>query len=180
MGQYYRPVMEKDGKVTVFNREVDGKYTSAKLMEHSWWGNDLMSAIAEMMYQTKVRLIWCGDYAEDDEIEKCGLTVSQVWDCKGKGVKSTDFSIDNLFLCNHDTKEFIDLKKYKEKSENDGWIINPISLLTAQGNGRGGGDYYYGNCVNQELVGSWSWDLISLETTAPEGYTEDAETYFKE
>ena len=44
-----------------------------------------------------------------------------------------------------------------------------IHLLTAEGNGRGGGDY---NGPDLELVGTWARDVISVEGLVPEGYTE--------
>ena len=41
MGQYYRPILgDKYGlNCKVFDRSVDGRYTLAKLLEHSWWQN---------------------------------------------------------------------------------------------------------------------------------------------
>lgn len=68
MGQYYRPVVELDGEITVYNRDVDNEYTLAKLCEHSWLKNPLMQAISEKLYKKKGRLLWCGDYAETTEI----------------------------------------------------------------------------------------------------------------
>ena len=48
MGQYYR-VLEKEGnkRLVVYNRNIiiggKEKYTSAKLMEHSWWYNEFVN-----------------------------------------------------------------------------------------------------------------------------------------
>ena len=53
MGQYYRPVVELDGEITVYNRDVDNEYTMAILTEHSWWKNPLMNAISEKFYMKK-------------------------------------------------------------------------------------------------------------------------------
>lgn len=171
MGQYYQPVIEMDGKITVYNRDIDGEYTMAKLTEHSWWKNPLMIAISEMFYQKQGRLIWCGDYAEDDEVRYTNMTVKEIWD-KGAGLKATNFNFDNLYLCNHERKQYLDLAKYKKKStDKDGWCLHPLSLLTAVGNGRGGGDYH--DCYpNFNKIGIWAWDMISLEETIPEGYVE--------
>ena len=179
MGQYYRPVLFYGEKTTIYNRDVDENYTMAKLLEHSWWENPLMNAISDKLYQKKSRLIWCGDYAEDEEVAMTNLTVKDIWDCDGEGVKSTDFRIDNLYLCNHELQEYIDLSKYKKNCiDNDGWVIHPLSLLTAIGNGRGGGDYH--DCYpNADKVGIWAWNLISLEEKVPENYVE-YEIIFKE
>lgn len=170
MGQYYRPVTKFNDKVTVYNRNVDGQYTMAKLMEHSWWGNDLMDAIAKKFYKTKGQLAWVGDYAEDNETP---IPMKDIWeDTKGVGLESVDFSLDNKFLINYDKKLYVDLNSYKKKSEVDGWTVNPLSLLTAIGNGRGGGDYHYTNNTCMELVGTWAWDTISIEDEAPKDFKE--------
>lgn len=170
MGQYYRPVLEQDDEIVIYNRDVDKEYTMAKLTEHSWLENPLMNAISEKLYMNKGRLLWCGDYAEDYEIEKVGLTVRDIWDCDGKGVKSSDFRINYLYLCNHDTKQYIDIEKYiKNSTDKNGWCLHPLSLMTAIGNERGGGDYYG---VNKEMVGIWFWNLISFEPKRPEDYME--------
>lgn len=175
MGQYYRPVLEQNGKITVFNRNVNGNYTMAKLTEHSWWENDLMNAISEKLYMTKGRLLWCGDYADNEEINPIGLTVEQIWECDGEKVDKSNFRINYLYLCNHDTKEFIDMDNYfKNSVSEDGWCLHPLSLMTAIGNERGGGDYYG---VNKELVGIWSWCQISFEPKRPEEYKELSVTF---
>lgn len=44
--------------------------------------------------------------------------------------------------------------------ENNGWTVHPLPLLTAEGNGRGGGDYHEQN-PDIELVGTWARDSIS-------------------
>ena len=179
MGQYYRPVLNDGQKTTIYNRYVDGSYTIAKLTEHSWWENSLMKAISEKLYQKKCRLIWCGDYAENEEVAMTGLTVKDIWDCDGEEVNKTNFNIDNLFLCNHETKEYINLAIYKQLSmDKDGWVIHPLSLLTAIGNGRGGGDYWE-DYPNADKIGIWAWNLISLEAEPPMDYIE-FEVVFKE
>ena len=170
MGQYYYPAMKQNGEITIYNRRVDGEYTMAKLMEHSWWENPFCKAMANKIYKNPAQLVWCGDYADEWECED--LNHQQIMDDEGVGVESVEFSLDDKFLVNHSDKTYIDLNKYKEAStDSDGWVINPLPLLTAQGNGRGGGDYYEDR-PNYELVGCWTWDLISIEDEAPEGYLE--------
>lgn len=179
MGQYYKPILQLNNHITIYNRDIDGEYTLAKLMEHSWFNNPLMKAISEKLYENKGKLLWCGDYAEDEEIQMTNLTISDIWDNEGKGLKSVDFNIDNLFLCNHETKQYIDINKYKKEStDKDGMCIHPLSLLTAVGNGRGGGDYWEDN-PNADKVGLWVWQEISFEKEKPIGYSE-FEIVFKE
>lgn len=172
MGQYYRVVLKQNGKTVVYNRDVDGKYTMAKLMEHSWWENPLLKAIGKKLYKKKGRLAWVGDYAEDAELEKIHMKVEDVWgsedrEVKGQGLRSVSFMFDNKYLCNHTKKKYIDLKAYYTECVNDGWCINPLSLLCAIGNGKGGGDY---RGIGDNLVGDWAWDEISIEDTSPDDY----------
>lgn len=164
MGQYYRPVVELDNKITVYNRNM------GKLIEHSWLENPLMMAISEKLYMKKGRVLWCGDYAKDDEIERCGLTVRYIWDTDCKELKSVNFRINNLYFCNHDTKQYINIDNYIDDStDSDGWCLHPLSLMTAIGNGRGRGDYLG---INEDKIGIWFWDLISFEPKIPEEYKE--------
>ena len=44
------------------------------------------------------------------------------------------------------------------------YALHPLALLTAEGNGRGGGDY---EGTNMELIGSWSRDFISVSPNKP-------------
>lgn len=179
MGQYYMPALKQDDTITIFNRDVDGEYTGAKLLEHSWLGNKFCDVIASKIYKKPSRLVWCGDYA--DEFKKDDVSYSDIWgeNTKEIGVKSVDFSYDHKYLVNHDKKLYIDLDSYIVKStDRYGWTINPIPLMVAQGNGRGGGDYYSGY-PNFEKVGEWTWDLISIEDETPEGFKE-YDIYFQE
>lgn len=71
-----------------------------------------------------------------------------------------------LLLVNWDKKQYIDMYDYIEKSTvKEGYLqgmcLHPLSLLTALGNGFGGGDYHG---TNEELVGSWCLDTISFES----------------
>ena len=125
------------------------------------------------MYQQN--LFWCGDYADDQAIHH------YIWNCDNEKSlpNPEEFTLDGKFIINHSRKEYIDCDKYKERSlDKDGWCIHPLPLLTALGNGRGGGDYYE-NCPNVEQVGCWAGDLISVEDSKPEGF-EELTIYFME
>lgn len=175
MGQYYMPALKQDDTITIFNRDVDGEYTLAKLMEHSWIGNKFCDVIASKIYKKPSRLVWCGDYA--DEFKNEDISYKDICNSNGVGVNSVSFSYAHKYFVNHDKKLYIDLDKYIVKSNEDDWIINPIPLMTAQGNGRGGGDYHKEN-PNSDKVGEWTWDLISIEDSIPQGY-EPYEVFFK-
>lgn len=90
-------------------------------------------------------------------------------------MKSNDFTLEDKFLVNHDTKEFIDLNKYlSENKDKDGYCTHPVSLLTAIGNGLGGGDFYYHAQSEEQVanVGKWAWNTLEITDTAPTNYTE--------
>lgn len=183
MGQYYRAILgDKYGlNCKVFDRSVDGEYTFAKLMEHSWWLNPFVNAFSEFIYNEPSRVAWVGDYAtepDDFDFPNCSAfyvpSYGEVWgdNVSAIGVSSTDFTLDGKFLLNHDTKQFVDLDAYKAAStDKHGWTIHPLPLLTAVGNDRGGGDFHEGN-TGFEFVGSWAWQLISIADRPPEDFAK--------
>ena len=83
---------------------------------------------------------------------------------KGKEFKLNYFqklSKEFKYIVNHDKKQYIDKTDYK--------FIHPLSLITAEGNGRGGGDY---QGSNEEKIGNWSRDIISIEKDLLPEYTK--------
>ena len=183
MGQYYRAILgDKYGlNCKVFDRSVDGEYTFAKLMEHSWWLNSFVNAFSEFLYNEPSRVAWVGDYAtepDDFDFQNCSAFYvphyGEVWgdSVSAIGVAFTNFTIDGKFLLNHDTKQFVDLDAYKRAStDKHGWTIHPLPLLTAVGNDRGGGDFHEGN-TGFEFVGSWAWQLISFADRPPDDFAK--------
>ena len=183
MGQYYQPILgNKDGlKCKVFDRSIDGEYTLAKLLEHSWWQNPFVNSFAKRLYNKKGRVCWVGDYANYDEDFSFAINTAlhtpnyeEVW---GDTVKlhksqSVDFTLDDKFLVNYDTKQYINLNEYKAASvDKDGWTIHPLPLLTAVGNDRGFGDFHEGN-IGYESVGIWAWNLIFIKDKVPKGFNK--------
>ena len=181
MGQYYRPILGDAYGLNcmVFDRSVDGEYTLAKLMEHSWWLNPFVNSFAAQIYNIKSRVCWVGDYADNPADFKFANNsafyvpnYNEVWGNKVELITShsTDFTLDEKFLLNHDTKEYLDLDEYKEKSKDkEGWTIHPLPLLTAVGNDRGIGDFHEGN-IGYEFVGIWAWQLISIADDIPKNF----------
>lgn len=133
MGQYYRPVTEFNNKVTVYNRYVDGEYTPAKLMEHSWIGSRLCSCIAEKFYHKKGRLAWVGDYADETNLmtdSGKSIGIKNIWKRKGRGLKYKGFGIEHKYILNHTKHLCIDVDKYVEKAKSTGnYIIFPYLYL---------------------------------------------------
>lgn len=191
MGQYYHIGISTGLKTLVNYRKVkDGDYQGAKLMEHSYFHNELMDAVANFLHGNPARLLWCGDYAGDDEVkEKTSdeLCYKDLWgdDPLRDGVnefvfqKCDNFQYEGHYLVNHDKNQFVSFDRAMKENKCY-WAkdlrINPISLLTALGNGRGGGDY---GGENEKLVGSWAWDKIEVTDSVPVGY-EELEAKFTE
>lgn len=188
MGQYYYPVLSKDGK-TNFKAFRDARPGGLKLMEHSWWDVELPNAVAEELYKDPSHLWWMGDYAVDKYRGEDGeyypypdtdpvlLAAYEAAHADGRELEIifsiAGFNLNGTFLCNHTRRIFMDCDKYHEAlkgKDGDGWVVHPLPLLTAVGNGQGGGDYFADS--DRDCVGSWAGDLISVEDEAPEDYTE--------
>ena len=69
------------------------------------------------------------------------------------------------YVINIRTKEYIEIP---EPSDTD-WIVHPLPILLADGNGRGGGDY---DGSDMEFVGKWAFHPIGATNEIPKGYKE--------
>lgn len=89
------------------------------------------------------------------------------------------------YLVNHTMRCYIDMDAYilrngwteewtdrqKNVVRKDVWCVSPLPLLTACGNGRGGGDYY--DCYpDYDKVGTWAFDAIELTRDKHRGFKE--------
>ena len=110
----------------------------------------------------KSRVVWAGDYADNEEgMDKNLHGIVNDYPNKSfhvvtnQEIKSTD---DYRYIINHTKKQYVN------KKDSD---YHPLPLLTCEGNGRGGGDYYG---TNKDKIGIWARDVISSEKEKPEGY----------
>jgi len=204
MGQYYIPTImgpRYGVQATFLAHDYDD---GLKLMEHSWIGNAFVGAVMTEIEHCPKRVAWVGDYSDDpypeDGVDD-GRELYQTKLPKAKFLqiyykakelinrKHTEYLVldddDRWYLVNHDRKAYVDLNKYRlankyTTSWSDGysWCVHPLPLLTACGNGRGGGDYYE-QFPDFDKVGLWAFDLIELSMTVPNGYVEE-EYHFKE
>jgi len=187
VGQYYQSVI---GSERGWNKKVyypldfdDG----LKLTEHSFVDTDFMVKIHSLIYKNPKRVLWVGDYANEKgdefyfrsnrvkEKQPSIPTYKFVWgrSCSRRSndtTPGTPIDYEHSYLVNHTLKGYIDMHKYYNASKYNVWgIIDPLPILTAVGNGRGGGDY---SGTNENRVGSWKWHLISIEDSPPDGYSE--------
>lgn len=188
MGQYYKPVvLENTSNNPMYFWYPHDFDNGLKLMEHSYIGNALMGAVEKFITNNPCRLVWAGDYADTLINHESNLydmvsngfgekiTLTTINKTRKKSIVSLykhlqDISSNkNRYIINHSKMKYVDKTKLPKEIEY-GFIINPLSLLTCQSNGRGGGDYS-GN--NEHLVGSWCGDFISVGNHIPnEAYTE--------
>lgn len=181
MGQYYRPcILKKNWKLatqpiaaTVCPYDYDN---GAKLTEHSYIGNNFVSVVAQLLGGKYFGhpFVWCGDYADSVKVrgKDCDLytkaneytykyyhnatsyDTSKKYD-KIRGMVEDEWK-DFKYLINLTKKVYVKLPKYDKKQGK--WRVHPLPLLTALGNGRGGGDYRLKN----KKVGSWAFDRIGM------------------
>lgn len=183
MGQYYDILMEQKGQFYHSDRTVDNEHMGAKLTEHSWFENDLLRCVQFSIYKMPSRVYWVGDYADDENRKINNLTPKDIKEIyslcydkdyrKKKGVREINtfysnggsLSLNGKFLVNRTKKIFLDGALYHTIAINEeGWCTNPLSLLTALGNGQGGGDYFG---KEREKIGAWAGDWLSVEDIPP-------------
>lgn len=170
MGQYYHAYTKNATEERVWSlqctnftetRNFDW-YVGLKLMEHSWCGNILTNAMSFYLYKNPTQLAWIGDYAKNAEMyDKC-------WGDEGGNefnfvVSEERFDYTGKWLVNHTTKEAFAMIQ----PTNGQWVIYPVSLITACGNGLGGGDYD----GKHKMIGKWAMHVLSIEDAAPADYT---------
>lgn len=194
MGQYYACLTEDEkGKKIAWSLQTTkwaklyktdkdnswGLYNGVKLMEHSWIGNSFMDSICYRLYKKPAKVAWVGDYADDFTWETWAGDIEtrpdpkvlhkKAWNVKQRDIPCHKFNYHGKFLVNHSKQWVLDFDDYIKRCTMDGWCIHPLSLLTACGNGLGGGDFW-NEYIGASSVGLWCWDKISIEDKKPEGY----------
>lgn len=177
MGQYYNILTMKNNRYKVYDRSYyntqrQKEYMMAKLTEHSWIGNSTMESFSNIIFRNPQKIAWVGDYADDTkkyEITNKELTLKKIKALRKIAHKSNKeitmeyrpLNTKYMLLVNWTKNQYIDMYEYIEKNSKDGWCLHPLSLLTALGNGKGGGDYYG---INKDMIGTWAFDKISFES----------------
>jgi len=181
MGQYFKAcfINAKKDKVKEYFESWDTN-DGSKLMEHSYVRNHFVMNVTYKMINSPKRLVWAGDYGdevvgEDNYYMLCDKAEESQNDIEMNVIEQA--LNENTIYINHDKKEWFDLKK-QTIPDMKGWngVAHPLPILTADGNGRGGGDY---DGAHMELVGTWKGDLIEVSDTIPENYKE-IEPWFTE
>lgn len=142
MGQYYLGYtrFEDDALPIEFIWENPSGY---KLMEHAYYGDNFINGMCRQIYQNPQRVAWVGDYADDyvdyfandnlaifscDNADKIKYVHKQTWGervLKSKlptpfdNLDKYGLSDDIYYLVNHSKKEYIDLRRYLENTEDE-------------------------------------------------------------
>lgn len=163
MGQYYVAIiLDCHGRfISAWLNPHDYDY-GAKLTEHSSVNSAFVAAVSQQicpegaLYRSAV--VWAGDYAPvEEELEVTLYDSIDLAPNQGKGIAASAAAAARYpYLVNWTKRLYVD--KRKETT------FNPLPLLTAEGNGLGGGDYK-GSAMN--LVGTWARDELSLESVVP-------------
>lgn len=172
MGQYYKAVsLDTKQYVAPFG---------AKLMEHSWINNPYMLKVEQLLSPGnqwhKTRIVWTGDYSDRELFT--GDPERNLYDLAADEFTNlSEFTIDGpqiRYIVNHSKDLYIDLSEVPDITNDEGFKIHPLSLLTSSGNGRGSGDYQEEEGIN---VGSWAGDIISSEYEEPVGMNKFVEFF---
>ena len=167
MGQYYTPIIKRENNVGAGFNSFD--YNNGyKIMEHAYVGNNFTETVVKQLLNKPGQLAWVGDYAKpcdvkniqaESFIEKEKKFANGLKYSKPKQAGIMENSLQLIFF-NHNKKEYVNMFEYCNKQTPDecGCIIHPLPLLTAIGNGKGGGDYFSDVC--KDMVGYWACDLI--------------------
>jgi hypothetical protein len=197
MGQYYKAlVIGESGNIQILDPHSFDE--SAKLMAFSWCGNRFVNAVLSLIHNKKAKVAFIGDYAEDsyDASDDSNDSIlprevfmkyyKAAWSGRKKtGMQKSSFTKADMelmdtdttgkYLVNHDTSEFIDISAYineaKERDDGVWWAVNPLPLLTACGNGLGGGDFFSEN-IGFDDVGKWAFAILEYTEHIPEGYEQ--------
>ena len=198
MGQYYYPTILREKNKRFYSEEYfshDYK-NGLKLTEHSYVGNNFVETVMAQLFNRPGRLAWLGDYHEKEDFAKlnpglpdilekrfyehykCFVTPGCEEDCKGKHLRYYNKPTEvrerkGRFILNHDKQCYIDMVEYEKNNltcnEDEDWHFHPIPLLTAVGNGRGGGDFAG---IGEEDVGCWAGDLLEVRDVRPNSYQD--------
>ena len=207
MGQYYYPTILREKNKRFYSEEFYAlDYDNGlKLTEHSYCGNHFVETVMAQLLNKPGRLAWIGDYHSDGDFAELNPDLPEIIEkrfnehykcftlpgyegyCNGKHVRhySKPEEVEERqgrFILNHDKKCYIDMVEYEKNNltctEDDNWHFHPIPLLTAVGNGRGGGDF---RGIGEEDVGYWAGDLLEVRNAKPNGYENvTSEVQFQE
>ena len=182
MGQYFKAVFLNEDYQPIFEIEPGG----LKLMAHSWVENDIRYAVCDYLIDNPTRLVWAGDYEDEntslpDKLKVYSNSIEYVNSVTSEDYMSEDYKTSRnriskkvigrySTILNHDKKEYVDLKSLPFDS--DGYQVFALPLLTANSSGSGG-SYYIRPC-DVVFYGRWCGDTLQAvqANKVPDGYEQ--------
>ncbi len=185
MGQYYMPYIKSLSEQEERSVNAHNFDCGLKITEHSWIGNYMCNQVYNWILDNPSIVVWLGDYAEFEMVKNetfkdkklfnrvksiiWGGQFNEILRKPNELLMNFNFN-EKWFLVNETKKQFLDIKEFILKCGDMEWgCLSPLSLLTAVGNGEGGGDYWG---RNQDKVGIWAFDVIQITQNKPKGYEE--------
>ena len=194
MGQFFRVVNVK-------SKAWVSLAPNEKMLEHCYQDNDGVLIVDKLLRKDglwwKQPVVWAGFYADDesdlflpdeDSEDKNATKPANLYDYADRhGLQLSSSPQSNnttpcRYVLNHDKKQFVDI--FTLPVDKWGHKVHPLCLLTAEGNGRGGGDYkrkssnFHELCADFHLVGSWARDPISVQDEEPDSDFEELKVQF--
>ena len=170
MGQYYMPVIKRGNVLRrVYSHDF---HNGLKLMEHSYIDNNFVNIVANEIVENPAQLYWLGDYAEVRDFVSESM-FKRIYGYAWRRTKKSRTTVEGAIEEFDWTKDWYYINKTKKQytlmPKPGDWVITPLSLLTAIGNGRGGGDYHKDN----SMVGYWAGDKVYLSREKPDNKYSD-------
>jgi hypothetical protein len=190
MGQYFLAIiLSEEGNFISAYLDPSNYNSGLKLTEHSYIDNDFMNVFEKLIspngYFYKSKIVWAGDYAEAEnnvvlnsinKVSDFNKTTTDNYNLyniahqnRTLNIIPVDYDMNGYrYIINHSKKVYVDKKNIDENADLDN-LYHPLPILTAEGNGVSGSDYY-GN--NSQLCGTWARDIISANNIIPNEYKE--------
>ena len=139
MGQYYKAIIlaeksENSNEFICTWLEPLGNSEGSKLTEHAYLTSKTVATVEIQISPEgthyKSRVVWAGDYADPEP--RAGTNLYEAADeMRLTSVGCIHVPTPYRFIVNHTKRQYVD----RDKST----VLHPLPLLTAEGNGRGGG-----------------------------------------
>lgn len=174
MGQYYHPIIITNKEKLEFNPHLYGE--GLKITEHSSFSTPMVGLVMQHIHDKKKnspRLVWMGDYGEVMRFGTGNTWQEARYSSNPPDVPDIKKIESYRYIINLDKDEYVDLVRCREHGD-----THPLPILTANGIGKGGGDYAGSH---MELVGTWAGDRLSVSNNAKDIYGKrETEAYFNE
>lgn len=187
MGQYYTVVLRRPSTKNYIIGNPGHFGYGPKLWENGCIDSVFTKVVYAMLREHTMNVAWVGDYAETQDLlvfgtpeDKVEPFIEQEKRDGNKLVVDGDINYNQIerfyngslfmghffgdaIVINHTKREFFDQEVYlKRANVEDIWKqIDPLVVLTAIGNGKGGGDYMG---KNANWAGRWATDAIKVKS----------------